>query len=103
MLAFGPQGLHQAMDDGCALQSGWCAQKPFCDACDRVRLTADGSIRNCLFSEREFPIRDRLRDGIDDDALVEQFRLAIAAKKAGHGIDGDSFSPPDRPMYSIGG
>ena len=77
--------------------------KPFCDACDRVRLTADGSIRNCLFSEREFPIRDRLRDGIDDDALVEQFRLAIAAKKAGHGIDGDSFSPPDRPMYSIGG
>lgn len=77
--------------------------KPFCDACDRVRLTADGSIRNCLFSEREFPIRDRLRDGIDDDALVEQFRLAISAKKAGHGIDGDSFSPPDRPMYSIGG
>ena len=77
--------------------------QPFCDACDRIRLTADGAIRNCLFSQSEFPIRDSLRQGVGDDELVEQFRLAVAAKAAGHGIDEATFSPPDRPMYSIGG
>ncbi|WP_372895256.1 GTP 3',8-cyclase MoaA [Stieleria sp.] len=77
--------------------------KPFCDACDRIRLTADGAIRNCLFSQQEFSIRDLLRGGLHDDELVDQFRRAVAAKAAGHGIDDGDFAPPERPMYSIGG
>lgn len=77
--------------------------KPFCQSCDRVRLTADGAIRNCLFAQDEFPIRDLIRRGGSDEAIVEQFRLAVAAKAAGHGIDDPSFMPPSRPMYSIGG
>ena len=77
--------------------------KPFCDACDRIRLTADGSIRNCLFSQSEFPIRDLIREGATDDELLEKFVEAVAAKMSGHGIGESGFSPPERPMYSIGG
>ncbi|WP_233902953.1 GTP 3',8-cyclase MoaA [Stieleria maiorica] len=77
--------------------------EPFCDACDRIRLTADGAIRNCLFSQHEFPIRDLVRSGASDDELIDQFKAAVSAKAAGHGIDDGSFSPPQRPMYSIGG
>jgi cyclic pyranopterin phosphate synthase len=77
--------------------------KPFCDACDRIRLTADGSIRNCLFSEDEFSIRDRLRSGASDQELIARFHEAVSAKAAGHGVNDPSFSPPERPMYSIGG
>ena len=77
--------------------------KPFCDSCDRIRLTADGAIRNCLFSQTEYSIRDLLRSGASDDELIEQFRTAVAAKASGHGIDEGTFSPPERPMYSIGG
>ncbi|MCO8122643.1 GTP 3',8-cyclase MoaA [Stieleria sp. TO1_6] len=77
--------------------------KPFCESCDRIRVTADGSIRNCLFSQQEFSLRDLLRSGADDDQLVNRFRTAVDAKAAGHGITEGTFSPPDRPMYSIGG
>lgn len=77
--------------------------QPFCESCDRIRLTADGAIRNCLFSQEEFSIRDRLRGGASDDELIDRFRTAVSAKAAGHGVNDSSFSPPDRPMYSIGG
>lgn len=77
--------------------------QPFCESCDRIRLTADGAIRNCLFSQEEFSIRDLLRGGASDAELISRFRTAVAAKAAGHGINDSSFSPPDRPMYSIGG
>ena len=77
--------------------------KPFCDACDRIRLTADGAIRNCLFSQDEFSIRDRLRSGAPDEELIARFQAAVSAKAAGHGINDSSFSPPERPMYMIGG
>jgi cyclic pyranopterin phosphate synthase len=77
--------------------------QPFCQACDRIRLTADGSIRNCLFARGEFPIRDRIRQGAGDEELIEHFRQAVEAKAAGHGINDPAFAPPERPMYSIGG
>lgn len=76
---------------------------PFCGACNRLRLTADGSIRNCLFSQNEEPLRDLLRGGADDDAILAAIRRCVAAKAAAHGIDDDGFSPPERPMYAIGG
>ncbi|MGH3635584.1 GTP 3',8-cyclase MoaA [Mycobacterium sp.] len=76
---------------------------PFCSTCDRVRLTADGQIRNCLFARRETDLRRLLRGGADDDAIESAWRAAMWAKKAGHGINDPDFIQPDRPMSAIGG
>jgi GTP 3',8-cyclase len=77
--------------------------KPFCGACDRVRLTADGQLRNCLFAREESDLRAPLRTGADDAEIAVRWRAAIAGKKAGHGIDDPTFLQPDRPMSAIGG
>jgi cyclic pyranopterin phosphate synthase len=77
--------------------------RPFCAACDRVRITADGQIRNCLFARDEFDLRAALRDGESDHALAERLRAAMWAKKPGHGIDDLGFLQPTRPMSAIGG
>jgi cyclic pyranopterin phosphate synthase len=77
--------------------------RPFCGACDRVRLTADGQIRNCLFAREESNLRDAMRAGAGDDELAERWAAAVRAKRAGHGIDDPSFLQPDRPMSAIGG
>ncbi|TWU60288.1 Cyclic pyranopterin monophosphate synthase [Rubripirellula tenax] len=76
---------------------------PFCGACNRIRITADGSVRNCLFANDETPLRDRMRSGATDDELLAQVQASVMSKKAAHGIDEDGFQPPDRPMYAIGG
>lgn len=76
---------------------------PFCEACNRLRITSDGAIRNCLFAQSETPLRDLMRAGASDDELLAQFRRCVAQKAAAHGIDGKEFSAPDRPMYAIGG
>ena len=77
--------------------------RPFCGNCNRLRITADGSLRNCLFARTELPLRDRLRSGASDDEIVADVVRCVAAKAAAHGIDDADFSPPDRPMYAIGG
>ncbi len=77
--------------------------QPFCNQCNRLRITADGSLRNCLFAEDEVSFKQRLREGINDDQLVEMFRLSVAAKAAAHGINDSTFRQPNRPMYAIGG
>ncbi len=76
---------------------------PFCGSCDRLRLTADGQLRSCLFARSETDVRTLLRDGADDAALAGAFRACVAGKKAGHGIDEPGFVQPDRPMSAIGG
>ncbi len=76
---------------------------PFCQSCNRLRLTADGSLRNCLFATEETPLRDRMRAGASDDEIVELVRQCLLNKRVAHGIDGEGFMPPERPMYSIGG
>ncbi|WP_326823476.1 GTP 3',8-cyclase MoaA [Streptosporangium sp. NBC_01756] len=77
--------------------------RPFCGACDRVRLTADGQIRNCLFATDESDLRAAMRSGAGDDELAERWLAAVRGKKAGHGIDDPSFLQPSRPMSAIGG
>ena len=77
--------------------------KPFCAACDRVRLTADGQLRNCLFAREESDLRGPLRSGATDAEIAARFRASIAGKRAGHGIDDPTFLQPDRPMSAIGG
>ena len=77
--------------------------RPFCGACDRVRLTADGQIRNCLFARSESDLRSLLRSGASDDEIAARWRAAVASKLPGHGINNPSFLQPDRPMSAIGG
>ncbi|WP_018156061.1 GTP 3',8-cyclase MoaA [Demetria terragena] len=77
--------------------------RPFCGACDRVRLTADGQVRNCLFSRREEDLRALLRGGASDEDIAAAITGEMARKRAGHGIDDLSFVQPDRPMSAIGG
>lgn len=77
--------------------------QPFCGACDRMRLTADGQLRSCLFARSEHDLRTPLRSGASDAELAEQMVRLMAAKKAGHGIDDPSFLQPARPMSAIGG
>lgn len=77
--------------------------EPFCGSCNRFRLTADGKLRNCLFSLEETDIRPLLREAGTDDSIRAAMLASIAAKKEGHEINTSRFVQPDRPMYSIGG
>lgn len=76
---------------------------PFCAACDRTRLTADGQVRNCLFSRTETDLRTPLREGATDDELLDLMRGEMWRKRRGHGIGEPDFVQPDRPMSAIGG
>ena len=77
--------------------------RPFCGDCDRVRLTADGQVRDCLFARTESDLRTALRAGADDDELADRWRRAMRDKLPGHGINDPSFLQPTRPMSAIGG
>ena len=84
--------------------------RPFCGACDRLRLTADGQLRNCLFARDELDLRTALRDealAADPQALRSELerrlRLVVADKLPGHGINDVNFIQPARPMSAIGG
>ena len=77
--------------------------RPFCGDCDRVRLTADGQVRNCLFAREESDLRLALRAGASDVEIADRWRAAVVTKLAGHGIDDVSFLQPARPMSAIGG
>lgn len=76
---------------------------PFCGACDRLRLTADGQLRSCLFARSETDLRGPLRAGASRKEIADLFAEATAAKQAGHGIDEPGFLQPPRPMSAIGG
>jgi cyclic pyranopterin phosphate synthase len=75
----------------------------FCGTCNRLRLTADGALRNCLFAAQEWSVRDLLRKGGTDDDLAALCRQVVWNKAAGHGIDDPAFAPPARSMSQIGG
>lgn len=77
--------------------------EPFCAACDRTRLTADGQVRNCLFAQRETDVRGPLRSGASDDQLAALIAGEMWRKLPGHGIGTAGFHQPDRPMSAIGG
>jgi GTP 3',8-cyclase len=77
--------------------------RPFCGDCDRVRLTADGQVRDCLFARKESDLRTLLRSGGSDGDLADAWQRAMRGKLPGHGIDDPSFLQPARPMSAIGG
>lgn len=76
---------------------------PFCSNCDRLRLTAEGRIRNCLFSMEEWDLRDLMRSGVEDRAIIDMIGESVSKKRAGHGIDSETFVRPEKSMYQIGG
>ena len=77
--------------------------RPFCGTCNRLRLTADGAIRNCLFSDNETTIRDLMRAGANDDEIALMIRRSVWGKLPGHGINDPGFLRPVRSMSMIGG
>jgi cyclic pyranopterin phosphate synthase len=112
----GLRGSAPAQDfvvDGGGPQDTWrvgiiaSVTRPFCSACDRLRLTADGQVRNCLFSRTESDLRAVLRSGATAAEIDEQIAAVltgeVARKRAGHGIDDIGFEQPARPMSAIGG
>jgi cyclic pyranopterin phosphate synthase len=91
--------------DGAPARVGVIASvsRPFCGACDRTRLTADGAVRSCLFAQEETDLRGALRSGATDEEVADLWRKAMWGKPAGHGIDDPRFLQPVRPMSAIGG
>lgn len=77
--------------------------QPFCESCNRLRITAEGQIRNCLFSVAEWDARGVMRAGGSDEDLAAMIRTSVGAKKAGHGINTGDFVKPARAMFQIGG
>lgn len=77
--------------------------RPFCLNCNRIRLTADGHLRYCLFAIEETDIKSLLRGGATDEQIAETIRGTVHAKWMGHEINASRFVPPPRPMYAIGG
>lgn len=77
--------------------------EPFCGQCDRVRLTADGKLRTCLFAVKETDLREAMRGGATDDDIAECFVQAVWRKEEGHMINRPEFQRPERAMYAIGG
>ena len=77
--------------------------EPFCDACDRMRITADGQFRSCLFALDETNLRDPLREGAPDEEMERLIRAAMWEKWSGHRINHPDFVQPRRSMSAIGG
>jgi cyclic pyranopterin phosphate synthase len=77
--------------------------EPFCGDCNRLRITAEGKVRNCLFSTTEWDARELLRRQASDEQIIALVQDCVAAKKLGHGIDTPEFVRPERAMYQIGG
>jgi cyclic pyranopterin phosphate synthase len=77
--------------------------KPFCLNCNRIRLTADGKLRYCLFAIEETDVKRALRDGSSDEEIIALIQRTVHEKWLGHEINSTQFVAPPRPMYSIGG
>src|SRR4029453_14874979 len=77
--------------------------RPFCESCDRIRLTADGQLRSCLFAVEETGLRTLLREGASDDEVAAAVSRRVAGRWAGHQIGQVTFVQPRRSMSQIGG
>ena len=77
--------------------------EPFCDTCNRLRLTAEGMVRSCLFALEETDLRGPMREGASDDELAAIIRRTVWAKWSGHRVNHDDFVQPARSMSMIGG
>jgi GTP 3',8-cyclase len=98
-----PASRFRYLDGGGEIGVVASVTQAFCGTCDRVRLTAEGKFRNCLFALEEHDVRSALRSGASDDELSAIFERAVAAKWAGHQINQVHFIRPKKSMSQIGG
>lgn len=98
-----PATLYRYRDGGGRVGVIASVTRPFCGRCDRIRLTADGQIRTCLFAHDEYDLRGLLRSGAADDQLERRLREAVLRKQPGHLISRPGFVQPARGMSAIGG
>ena len=98
-----PATLYRYRDGGGTLGVIASVTRPFCGHCDRIRLTADGQIRTCLFALKEYDFRGALRGGASDQEIAELLRAAVWRKEPGHLINSPYFRQPERGMSAIGG
>ena len=98
-----PAQRYRFVDGGGEIGLVSSVSEPFCGTCNRLRVTADGAIRNCLFSDNELSLRTLLRGGADDEEIALAFRQAVWGKLPGHGINDPGFLRPARSMSMIGG
>jgi GTP 3',8-cyclase len=98
-----PATLYRYRDGGGTVGVIASVTRPFCGHCDRIRLTADGQIRTCLFSLTEYDFRGAMRGGADDGTIAEMLRAAVWRKEPGHLINSPWFRQPERGMSAIGG
>jgi GTP 3',8-cyclase len=98
-----PATEYEYADGGGAVGFIASVSRPFCLNCNRLRLTADGKLRYCLFAIDEDDVKAPLRSGASDAEIADLIRRNIAGKWIGHEINSTKFVPPPRPMYSIGG
>ncbi len=98
-----PASRWRYLDGGGEIGVVASVSQSFCDTCDRVRITADGQFRNCLFATDETDVRALLRDGSSDEVVADALARSVASKWAGHQINKVNFIRPRRSMSEIGG
>ncbi len=98
-----PATVYRYLDGGGTVGVIASVTRPFCGHCDRIRLTADGQIRTCLFALNEYDFRTALRNGASDEAIADLLKAAVWRKKPGHLINSPYFVQPERGMSAIGG
>jgi cyclic pyranopterin phosphate synthase len=98
-----PASEYEYTDGGGRIGLIASVSRPFCLNCNRIRLTADGKLRYCLFALEEDDVKTLMRSGASDEEIAALVRRNVAAKWEGHEINTTRFVPPPRPMYSIGG
>ena len=102
-LEIGPASEYKFADGKGKIGIITAVSNPFCDHCNRIRMTADGKLRTCLFSTHETNLKDLIRSGKSDEDIAETIIQAVRNKEPGHKINLDDFERPQRAMHAIGG
>ena len=102
-LEIGPASEYNFADGKGKIGIITAVSNPFCDHCNRIRMTADGKLRTCLFSTKETNLKELIRSGATDETIIEPLKQAVLVKEPGHKINLDDFERPTRAMHAIGG
>jgi len=102
-LEIGPASEYNFADGKGKIGIITAVSNPFCDHCNRIRMTADGKLRTCLFSTKETNLKELIRSGATEETIIETLKQAVLVKEPGHKINLDDFERPTRAMHAIGG
>ena len=102
-LEIGPASEYNFADGKGKIGIITAVSNPFCDHCNRIRMTADGKLRTCLFSTNETNLKELIRSGATDETIIKTIKQAVLVKEPGHKINLDDFERPTRAMHAIGG